>query len=104
MSGADSRGGGGSAPGSGVRITEDELQQEYAKLDLLREKAYDPLLTREQFRLIDYARTNQPPVTWAKIAAYWESRGWGRISQTTLKARYQRDKYRGQSGALREGR
>lgn len=69
-------------------ITEDELLAEYTKLDLMREKHYEPLLTDEQFKLISHARTGDNPVVWSKLVEYWKSRGWGDIKSTTLKSRF----------------
>lgn len=75
-------------------ITESELQAEYAKLDLLREKHHAPLMTDEQFKLISHARSGANPVTWNKLSQYWESRGWGAVKLTTLKCRFRLEQSR----------
>lgn len=72
-------------------ITEAELKAEYKRLDLLRESE-TARLTDEQFKLIDYARTNGKPITFEKILKYWNDRGWKKISLATLRNWYEKEK------------
>jgi len=79
-------------------ITEAELQTEYERLDLMRNTIdrTRPLLTDEQFKIIEYARTekNGKKVSWTEICKYFESRNWGNIPDTTLKHRFEIEKRR----------
>ena len=75
-------------------ITESELAAEYAKLDILREKHHDPLMTDAQFALLSHARSGANPVTWSKLVVYWESRGWGVVKLSTLKCRFRLERTR----------
>ncbi len=82
-------------------ITESELQAEYTKLDALRLKIYQPLLTDQQFQLISYAREHDNPVSWRALTHYWEACGWGHIGLSTLKSRYSKDKRRREAHRIR---
>lgn len=86
-----------------VVITDAELKAEYERLDALRTQYYDPLMTDEQYALVSYAREKTPPVTWVKMAQYWEERGWGRVKFTTLKGRYRHEKARREAGVVLRG-
>ena len=79
---------------TGPVITETELQQELKRLDALRPKKPGRLLTDEQYRLIEHARTGARRVTWAKLAEWWNSHDWGHITQTALEKRYSIDRLR----------
>jgi len=70
-------------------INEAELESEYKRLDLLREKGVKTKLTDEQFKLIHYARTNGKPIRYSDILTYWVGRGWKPITMNTLRTWYE---------------
>jgi hypothetical protein len=74
-------------------ITETELSAEYARLDAMRKtKCRGNDMTDEQFQLVHYARTGIDVVSFADLARWWRDRGWGVIKDSTIKARYYREK------------
>lgn len=46
-----------------------------------------PLLTAEQFEIIHYARSGNPPISWTKLHK-WYVEHFGHVNCSTLKTRY----------------
>ena len=80
-----------SKPVSSLGITEDEWRNE---LDRLRSEPRNPgfQMSDEQFRFLDYARTNGRAVPWSKIRDLWEKYGWSKFSSRHLAVLYEREK------------
>jgi hypothetical protein len=69
-------------------ITEAELKEEMARLDALRPTGPGPLMTDEQMRLIEHARSGERPVKWRVIVEWWAEKYGERLQETTLHHRY----------------
>lgn len=63
----------------------------FAEIDKLRNDNDKPYLTDEQFKCIQYARDNVKPLTWPKLAAWWEKTYGEKVAYNTLMGRYSKE-------------
>ena len=66
-------------------ISEEELRVE---LDELRPANFKVSLTDEKYEILKLAREHERPVSWVKLSALFESKGWGKISEESLRKHY----------------
>ncbi len=69
-----------------LAISEAEWQ---AEIDRLRCQKNKRIWTKEQEKILLYARDKENPVSWDNLIEYWKKRGWGGIAQNTLKNKYE---------------
>ena len=77
-------------------ITEGELAAEIERLrqECIEQKVVIYRMPEKQYEVLKQAREHEKPIPWSKIPELWEKFGWGKVSQSTLKGRYGREKER----------
>ena len=68
-----------------LEISEEELRTE---LDELRPEHSRIELTDEKYEILKVAREHERPVSWSKLSTLFESKGWGKISEESLRKHY----------------
>jgi len=50
------------------------------------------IINEEQMAFIDYARSQDPPVSWQNISMIWQKQGWGKRHREGLRIKWEKMK------------